>query len=389
MDAHSIQTFIDEINRYGGTRYKKFIPENAPLVDEMFEAAKEIVPCDAYRDGSDRTFWLWALDDESGETKWFKLYLAEHDGNRGIWFANRKIYDNRKIDHIGTYNQSELIDAEPLLKWIISAEKKCIDMIHEGHYSEFINANLPFKHRSGIIKLNKYWEFVPDDKEDLSYGINTDELERFKAWTPEETVGLDAMTPNYYYSACDFIYDLIGVKEEYPLSEKADTPKKIYKTYAACYSETDQLLELIDDSAEEFDRYLSSGYISHHVWEMCLVPNIHLYPQKINNQYFLRIAFEELKDYGLNIHLELIMKEHGFPIIKNTSIEETLSGDYFISILPYGDNYDSRYAFDHKIYTNDHRWLPDEECDALIKEIDWFPITTDWRTYTHKKQTQE
>ncbi len=55
------------------------------------------------------------------------------------------------------------------------------------------------------------------------------------------------------------------------------------------------------------------------------------------------------------------------------------SGEILIRIVPQGDNYDGRYAYDNSLTTSGRKLLPSLASADLINEITWFPIRYDWR----------
>ncbi len=448
MNAQEIIKIILKINRFGfGQRDFGMIPENRKLVDMIFDLAKQIEPCDKYRNGIDRKLWLWAnkgsfedfadtfrshftsfsledLDDSieprgplsfsvnkeklksretvdyekmkkawpeyfPDDTVWFMLYLAEHDGNRGIFigglFGSRLIIDTAE-------NLQIKMDMSPLLEWIIDSEKKCIEMIRQGTYSSFIAENLPFEHRSGVTKLSTYWKYVPEDRERLFGDIDPAELDQFLAWDENEDTGWKKMTADDYFRLCDQLYDLLGLKEKFPVerengSDKPFTPKEYFTFYSGAihYHTVEYLLNLKEDSAKAFKDFVRGGFPDAHKWEACLMDRISLRPVIMSGKFYIDIYFDHKVDnYPLLIHLLLGLREKGYPMLKQTDIEEHMSGDRLIRIDPHGDDFDWRYEDSAGFYTEESRSLPAGRREGLIKEIQWFP-TGEWSMADEKE----
>lgn len=418
MNAQQIIKMINKINPCGLSPKYRMIPENKVLLDDVYCLAQAIEPCDKYRNGIDRELWLWTdkgsfeefadtfkshftygtveqLFYGEGETRydkmkekwpiyfpddtvWFHLYLAEHKGYRGLSLNRKLIMDTSNEDA-----QVPGLDMEPLLKWIIDAEIRCINMIKDGLYSDYIAKNLPYKHRSGVTTLATYWKYVPKDKQRLFGKIDPDELEEFKAWDKDEDNGWTNMTSNDYFRICDCLYEILDLKSKYPMHKKDApddilTPKECYMAYAANYGTVKPFLELDGDSPEAFDHFVEKEYTEHHTWEVCLVPNIHLYPEKIDGKFYVSFSFDHKDDYDSLVHLTLEMHKRGMPIIKPDYVLEGMEGKEFIQITPDGDIFDWRYAESEGIKTCEGRFLPMGNCEELIKEIKWFP-TKKWR----------
>lgn len=416
MNAQNVIKYLNILNPAGLGLKFRILPENKKLLDEIYELAKQIEPFDKYRNGSDRKLWLWTdrgsyeefvdtykadftyttverfiINHEAGVTDyeemekqwpvyfpeelvWFKLYLAEHEGCRGLFLNERLIVDTSQ-------NLGKSMDAEPLLQWILEAERKCIDMIKDGTYSEFIAANLPYKHRSGVTKLSTYWKHVPKDKERLFGKIDPKELGEFIEWDESQDEGWPDMTANDYFEICECLYDVLEIKKKYPVhtNETPDEPltaKECYMAYSANYDSAYPLLEIDEDSAEEFEEFIEHGRTEHHTWEVCLDPNIHLYPTKVDDKYYVIMTMER-EEYATFVHVVLELRKKGVPVMKPDYIEKKMTGEEWVAIAPWGDNYNWKYQEKLGIRTLEKRLLPRGNCDELINKIQWFP-TDGW-----------
>ena len=110
--------------------------------------------------------------------------------------------------------------------------------------------------------------------------------------------------------------------------------------YAAMYDSVKSFLNLEEDSCEAFRHFVEVGHTEHYIWEVCLVPNIHLYPKLINDRFYLDICFDNKVDnYDKLIHLILEMRKKGYPIIKPKKIEERINPHRLISIRPSKDSF--------------------------------------------------
>lgn len=202
-------------------------------------------------------------------------------------------------------------------------------------------------------------------------------------WDENEDCGWEQMTRNPMH------------KKDAP--DELLTPEECYLAYAANYDSAKPFKELEGDSPEAFDNFIVNEYTEHHTWEVCLVPNIHLYPKKIDGKYYIDVSLgNKVNDYERLIHLALELRKRGVPVIKPVHILERKEGGQLAAIVPTSDayniewvgtaynmgrvgiDYDYEYACEHKLRTKESRCLPKVKNEELIKEINWFPIR-EWR----------
>lgn len=396
-------------------------PENRPLFDRMFELAGAIEPCDWYRGGNDRSFWIWTdkgsydefvqnykdhftyitigkyFNGEGGELDhekmkaawpeyfpedrvWFHIYLAEVEGQRYLRINKNTYFCSKTLDAF-----SKKTDAAPLFNWIIGEEQKIIGMIKEGTYTDFIEKNLSYHHRSGYTDMATYWKYVPEHRERLFGKIDPDEFQEFLAWDAEKECGWDQMSSRDYFEICNGLYELLGLKDEYPVHKKDNSPvslKDYYMAYAAMYSSVKSFINLEETSCEEFRRFVEEEQTEHHTWEVCLSPDIHLYPMLINDRFFIYLFFDhKVDDYDKLIHLCLEMRKKGFPMMKPKEIEERMGEKRLIRINPSKTVFDSEYAWSQNINLEENGKLPEGRQEEFVREIHWFPVG-EWKLET-------
>ncbi len=408
LNAFGVYDYIDKINSSGFGADFGMSEENAPLLQRIYDLAKEVVPYDQYRNGTDRAFWLsapkgtyeeysvvfksrftksydlthWYLDKEAmerqwpvmfpRETCWFRLYLAEHEGNRGLSINKHRLIDTTKTIH-------EKMDMAPLLEWILSEEENAVRMIEDGTYLDYLNENLPYQHRSGVVVQEVFWKYVPQTQEWILENLDMAEFEEFKSWDASKDIGLKAMTTGDYFRCCDILYELLGLKDKFPLKDKNPSPKYCYKAYSDgrdSGSNCIRFRDLDQESPEEFERWVDAGMYEDHVWEFCQVPLMFLIPKKIKGSWFYYLNIYRLSqgEYGQLIHLELELRKRGFPVLKSLELEKKVLGKQLIKIIPHGDEWDWRYAEKNGIKTEDSDFLPSDAPEELIRKIEWFPL---------------
>ncbi|MBO5342203.1 MAG: hypothetical protein J6A73_05940 [Lachnospiraceae bacterium] len=415
MNAQEIFRYIDKIHtRIGFAERIGMLEENWKLFDELYELAATVEPYDKYRDGEDRMFWIHAprgtyeefaetfqlhftettIEDyfagKKGvlnvermksqwpvmfpdETCWFKLYLAKHCDVRGLHMEGDWLVDTRD-------RYKERMDMEPLLQWMIDEVKECIEMIKEGTYGKFLEENLPYKHRSGIVDSQIFWKYVPEDRDHTLRGVDPKEWDEFLAWLDEDELsrGWTEMCAGDYFKACDLLYDELGLKEKFPIIISDNpTPRDFYIVYSDGRDmgpDGKHLREIDEDSAEVFARWVEKGALEEHAWEICLTPLLILRPEKMKDKYFLSLYEHHLSEYGSIIHLQLALLRAGFPIRKTQWIADRLMQNQKFGIQPLGDEFAWRYTYENKIELEDYRNLPELPSDELIQAIEWIPL---------------
>lgn len=365
------------------------IEDNMLLFNKVFDLAQEIEPFDEWRDGTDRMFWI------NEENEWFYLYLAEHNKRRGIILRNRNFSEyytlrlENRVSKDDKYHQRrrEKKDFTSVLSWIIDAEKKCIAMIKDGSYNDFISKKLPYIYRSGAIKLKDYWRYVPEDKERLFGNIKSAHLQEYIEWSGD-VEGYTHLSQKDYFEACNCIYDALKLKEAYPIL-KHGTPRDYYMAYGNWgYTSVDDFKSLNENDSEEFEAYIEGRLdkcVDHHVWECCLVPSIKLEPIKVNGKYYFNMYTDRGdEEYKLQVELTLALKDKGFPILKSSMVEEKLSGEEWVLINPHCADFDWIYANILNIFRGktSNSYI-DSDDNEIVGAITWFPLRK-WSVNTPK-----
>ncbi len=418
MNAQNIISELDKIHPHGWGVELKMKDENKSIVEEIFDLAREVEPTRITRLDNVWEFWLWTDKgsyEEYSETYKSKFTFTSIEkyfkGEKGyvdyekmkeqwpilfpedtVWFRlelydrkddhNKLIHlDNRKIAYTGELGE---YDMGQILNWILEEERKCVDMIKKGIYSEYIESHFPLRCRSGVTKKSNYWKYVPEDKERIFGDIDPKELVELKEWDKNEGTGWKQMTSNDYFEFCNILYDLLDLKTKYPIKKDSPdgtmSPKDYYMAYAANYDSSKKFKELDGDSAEAFDKFVTENLTEDHTWEVCLVPNIHLYPRKNNENYFILMSFEHAK-YDLIVHLALEMRKRGVPVMKPSYILREMEGEELFEIVSADGKDNWRYFFENGIEVYEKRRIPEGVSEEIYNEIQWIPLY-EWRCKT-------
>jgi hypothetical protein len=108
-----------------------------------------------------------------------------------------------------------------------------------GTYGEWLEKELPFCYRYGIIGRADYWKLFPDEKKEYLKGITPKDIDDLRSFLENEDRQADAanLTAGYFYRACRTAYlsagygeRMVGWKEKKKLSDL--TPKEAYLAMA-------------------------------------------------------------------------------------------------------------------------------------------------------------
>ena len=104
-----------------------------------------------------------------------------------------------------------------LLHFIYEQEKIAYEMIKENTYTEYCEKNVPYGMRTGYSTRGTYWKYFPEKKRYLFGDIDPDEYRELEAWTEE--IAADNMTSGEYFQYASVLYDILGIKEKYPINK--------------------------------------------------------------------------------------------------------------------------------------------------------------------------
>ncbi|MBQ9438642.1 MAG: hypothetical protein IJU50_09965 [Lachnospiraceae bacterium] len=149
------------------------------------------------------------------ETKWYKVVVAMTDDER---FAYRAVsVDGNSIVSAslrdGLAEQEELYSEQYaliLLPLLTEAVKKSMDMLREGTYNDFVDKNLPYQHRIGVISRKNLWTVYPKDRESIFENLSEEVYRKFQDYLADNDkykIGrMKSFTANDFFKACELGY---------------------------------------------------------------------------------------------------------------------------------------------------------------------------------------
>lgn len=347
------------------------------------------------------------------EYVWYSFCAVQHEV-RGNEF--KAVFLNQEyILQIGDMNENGwYFDASELLNWMITECKKTIGDIEAGIYNKKVAEELPYRHRFGEIRREKYWDIYPGERKAYLEAFTQEEIDTFlhlSEEVPEESGDpfpgkyMPDMTARRFFEACAAGYRAIGLdgsdkrcwrfkeSEEERKWYGGDTPRELYYKYAD--GRDDGLSEVPLDDEKEFVEWLNhegkykDARCGGHPWEV--IPSFSIEYSLhfgVSRPYIFdreKVLYENLPGYYFSVSGEtfersvetikfyLAVKKIGYPVY--LSKQKLLAARFLetdiIHVIPcrfsmFASNKDDRGLDTIRIDES-------EKIEELINAIDWIP----------------
>lgn len=333
---------------------------------------------------SAKTLTLEQFQDEwessyPADTKYFfKLTTVQYMEYRSL-FLNDHLIISVEPDREGCQ-----FDISDFLTWILDGVRNAVHMVKEGTYLSYLEANLPYRYRTGTMPMQEYWKLYPEAKAMHHEIISEQECLKFDRLLNEsEGVPSDRitqMTVNKYLYFC-----LLGYKANRLEDSNTKTALELYNCYAD--RRDGGLLTIDPDSPSAFDQWFELPHEKKwaikndsHLWEVMQGGSrtrTHMYVEKDERGYYLYLSAGEYCCPERAVLFYLALKRHGIPVSinKGKRIADYLCGRSKAAFVPmYYHRSDFYYTGmdDPEIMHFVH--LPKEKTDEAIKKAAWYPI---------------
>lgn len=158
-----------------------------------------------------------------------------------------------------------------------------MEMVRNGTYNDFVEKNLPFKHRTGVIRRKDLWRVFPENKENIFKGLDEDTYKLFQSYlslnSEKDISRIDQFTANDFFDACAAGYRACGYDLKDPVTGKEMSPVELYLRYSdgrdegltgsghGLCSETGGID--FTDPASWDEWYFDRNRYGGHPWEVC------------------------------------------------------------------------------------------------------------------------
>ena len=404
MDMKAPQ--IDHMMRFLRSGEMCLDDNSLQLVSAIYQELDRLSPCG---DDHRHELWLeaergkirdfgdfedWQADDESltkadfraewersypADTKYFyKLTTVEHLEYRSL-FMNGHLIIAVEPDRDGCR-----FDISEFLTWILESVRNVVQMVKAGTYTSYLEENLPYRYRTGVMPLQEYWKLYPEEKAYHFRRISEKDCLEFDRLisgpdgVPKDRI--EKMTVNKYLDFC-----MLGYQANRMEGCNEKTPAEMYKRYA---DDRDGGLLMIDrDSAEAFDRWYGLSDTEKwkienpsHTWEVIQggsLTRMYMFVCKDERGYYLSLSANEYccPEYAVWFYLKLT--KNGIPIEfpGGRKIADYLCGRCKVAFIPVFYNGPDFYyggMDDPEImqFVN----LPEEKTEEAIKKAEWYPL---------------
>lgn len=410
MNAQQIIKILKRIKKNRQESYRKYSDERyfseMPYYNEIFILAEKIEP---YNEGENRAFFFWtdrgSYDEYVDNFKENFIEMTEEDyiNNRPgtvnakelkekyqsmfpeekvCFYVKLIIGDNGKKG-ITIYNdfcfrptKKMPYDDEigELLHFIYEQEKITYEMIKENTYTEYCEKNVPYEMRTGYCTRGTYWKYFPEKKKYLFGDIDPDEYRELETWTKE--IAADNMTSGEYFQYASVLYDILGIKEKYPIKEFKEA-KDYYLAYCASHYSIKRIFELDEDDPKQFRDYIENGTMESHRWDVCLAPIVTMKPViKENGKIVLFISLND-ENYKNLLHICLELRKRGVPVARPTQILQNMREDVNVLVQSWCVDY-PYFDIISMAEIEEQVKQPLYVTKGFEKEVTWLPVFFTW-----------
>lgn len=268
-------------------------------------------------------------EDYPDDISWYKMTTSKYKNYRMITISNKVVLYADMDEEVIFEDRN----TQELLDFLIDKVKECLTLLKKDKYNDFVENNLPYKNRFGVIKRSNFWKQYPSAKQSLLSVISQEEIDNFVKYATQNTdYRLKEMTSSKYFECVRLAYQANG----YDLEDLSD--KELYLKYSDGRDEG--LRDLNEASVSEFEKwYNDKNRFGGHPWEiMCghSFSRINLIIRKDDNGWYLSIDGNIVLRKVEIAKMFLVFKENNVPlVIYNVDIiKNALSGNDYIGIVP-------------------------------------------------------
>ena len=317
------------------------------------------------------------------ELMWYKVILIESTPGINLKFRFLLVDNHYAIaaDLNQEYREEAWFEDDAsieLCNFLLEPVKQSMEMVRSGTYNHFVEENLPFQHRKGVIQRKDLWNVYPENKENIFEGLDEDtykDFQEFLSTNREDDISrIKTFTANDFFKACAAGYRACGYNLRDAETGKEMSPVDLYLRYAdgrdegltgkgdGLHSETGGI-DFSDPVAWEqwyFDRERYGG----HPWEVCrggnsthvdlIVRNDNsvldylflagkieeeeFHSRRENAGYYFEVAGSAWNRSVEAVHFFVAIRKMGYPVIlrEAMAINDRFQGKDLIGIVPNG-----------------------------------------------------
>ena len=314
-----------------GVRELWFRAERGTISDfASFEEYQDMGEVDTYEEFEN--LWKAFYPDE---VTWYRFQAVEDDynGYRCITLKNKMVIE---VDPDG--EESHPNDISEFAKWLLSELQRCIAELKAGTYNDYVEKNLPSRHRIGTIRRRDLWDIYPEEREEFFETLSDKDKQDFVQICINQdedapVLGrLHNLTANDFYRFCAMGYKAM----EYDGTDLS--PKEQYYKHAD--GRDNGLREIDPDSPEAFKEwYHDDERRGGHPWEVCRGGNsthISLFVVDHDDGYTLVVDGDAWTRTIESVKFFLALYRAGLPVSMRYGdlLAKRLTEDELIGVIP-------------------------------------------------------
>ena len=313
------------------------------------------------------------LDFYPEATQWYHFVVMkdENTGYIALFLNNRHVIEVDPTKEAGFEH-----DVHEFLEWILAAVAHAIQLLKDGTYMAYLNAILPYEHRTGTIVRKDFYDIFPEDRKAFENELTDAQIDEFKQYIQEpKRPPLTTMTADLFYDLC-----ALGYRENNYNCDDLNN-KELYYRFAD--GRDAGLITIDGKSYTEFDEWytnLRRGITLGHPWEVCRGGNsthIDLYVNKTEDDCWeFIVCGKSIGRYVEAIKFYIAIYREGWPVTISDKEEllARINETEKIGIVPTGvfPRYCEGYFPEETVI--DFMNLPYEHRDEIIEKTGWHPI---------------
>lgn len=326
--------------------------------------------------------------DISSYEKYLKLWESEYSEDKyWYYFQLRKtVYNNQKY-YLIAINNRIVLNVDPInakgwkqnredqVSVVFEVVKDLLDFAKKNNYKDYVNKNLDFELRNGILLLNDYWQIEPEEKEgyfNKIANINVEDfIKRITNQSFDKLKPIKDMTARKYYEICRLAYNAIG-KGKAKL-----TAKELF--YSIADGRDQGLQDIVEDSAEDFNKwYTENEKHFDHTFEVLPGRSFYrgdLYVIRKKEGFYLGLSGSDFWTSLDMIKIYEALANNDIPVFLYDAdiIRNRLLGKSYLAIVSKGiTTYGYQNILGHSLIDSIH--LPEEKGEQYINKVIWEEI---------------
>lgn len=312
------------------------------------------------------------------DTYWYKIVTNKYKNYYSVFINTENIIYANIDEETCQFENQQL---QELIDFLIQKVQESINKLKDNTYNEYINTNLPYKNRFGVIKRSDYWHLYPETKNQLLEELSHEDIEYFiKNANDNPKERIKEMTSGKYFESVRLAYQ----SNNYDLGDLSD--KELYLKYA---DGRDGGLSQIDlTSSSEFNDWFNNrDNFGSHPYEIIRghsFSRVNLYIGHDDKGYYLSLDGTKIlrKIEIVKIYIALTKNNIPVKIYNADTVKESLKGNDYLGIVPneitpiYCEGYFKKYKPVEFIHLQD---------DRMLKYIKWEDLKKISLIYNIKK----